>query len=594
VTGRSGRRVLRTVLGAVVCGLAAVVVTSVAWGAPTPTPLVARQPVTLQGAGSSAADAEITDWKNAMYGAKSSVGVQYTAAGTVAGRDDFLRGDDDFVLSGVPFTADELKRLKNGAGDLVAAPVFVTADAFMFAPPLSNVGPGLFQFKQVCNPDDPSTWPPGQVNPDDCNKFVRISGSLAIPKRNFSSMLYHVDLGGGAVPTNAWNNTDVLKSLGLPGCDTAPQQPPCVINTSLLSSVPTIVTRGDPDETMQYLQQYVKTATPDVWEQLSNGKWDPITEEIAFQCCAFRRGAELVAQQLELGGADPVTGSLSTGGTIAALPPSYYKTLNDQYPKSPVQYIEIQNASGQWTIPTVDAIDKAIDAGGSTPLYALTNKVDGAYPLVWPVYLYTRAHGLSPDKAEAIATFVRYLATDAQNGTAKYGDGRLSGQLQAQAFAAADKIVTENCTQAGYAVVDSIDPGPYAPKGSNWSAIGSMKHCQPAAPVTTTVPTTSAPTTVAPATTPSLTGDTTPSVSGGGSGDTTSTTVASTSNPASTTSSANTKHQAHLIALTASKLPLPPPSAAGTTDKLAAFVLGALLYLLLRKPIGRAVGAARS
>ncbi len=50
----------------------------------------------------------------------------------------------------------------------------------------------------------------------------------------------------------------------------------------------------------------------------------------------------------------------------------------------------------------------------ATPLYALTNKVPGAYPLVWVDHLYAPAHGLSIEKTEALAAVIRYLATAGQ------------------------------------------------------------------------------------------------------------------------------------------------------------------------------------
>ena len=64
---------------------------------------------------------------------------------------------------------------------------------------------------------------------------------------------------------------------------------------------------------------------------------------------------------------------------------------------------EMQNANGDWVAPTADAINKAVDAGGDTPLYALTNKVPGRYPLVWVDHLYAPAHGLSIEKTEGLA-----------------------------------------------------------------------------------------------------------------------------------------------------------------------------------------------
>ena len=91
----------------------------------------------------------------------------------------------------------------------------------------------------------------------------------------------------------------------------------------------------------------------------------------------------------------------------------------------------MQNANGDWVAPTPDSID----AGGRrpvarAPLFALTNKVPGAYPLVWVDHLYAPAHGLSIEKTEALATVIRYLATAGQDAAQPVGEGRLSGRAR--------------------------------------------------------------------------------------------------------------------------------------------------------------------
>src|SRR5262249_51199291 len=151
---------------------------------------------------------------------------------------------------------------------------------------------------------------------------------------------------------------------------------------------------------------------------------------------------------------------------------------------------------GDWVAPTADSITKAVAAGGEKPLYALTHDAPDAYPLVWVDRLYAPAKGLSLEKTEGIAMLIRYLATTGQEKAGPGGEGQLSQPLVAEALAAADQLVTSNCTAAGGVVVKSDDPGPLAPASAGaMSKIGPMLHCEEPVPATTTT------TTVSPATT---------------------------------------------------------------------------------------------
>ena len=112
----------------------------------------------------------------------------------------------------------------------------------------------------------------------------------------------------------------------------------------------------------------------------------------------------------------------------------------------------------------------------------------GAYPLVWIDHMYVHATGLTAAKVEALASTIRYLATDGQAVAATVHEGRLSTELTKQAVAGADELVTKACPTDGTAsVVQSTDPGPNAPAGAGVKAIGTMKHCQATATTTTTV-----------------------------------------------------------------------------------------------------------
>jgi hypothetical protein len=248
--------------------------------------------------------------------------------------------------------------------------------------------------------------------------------------------------------------------------------------------------------------------------------------------------------------------------------------------------MDVPNANGDYIAPTPESINKAVDAGGDTPLYALTNRVPGAYPLVWVEHLYAPAHGLSPAKTEALATTIRYLVTAGQKTTAAVGEGRLPESLALRALAGADRLVTSNCTQDNAEVVASSDPGPMAPNVDEMKQIGTMLHCVETSPT----PTTTAP---PPATTSNFEGggsnlggsggSFTGTVSGSGSGNAGGT----GSNVGGDTTDSNSGSESGDPAaamLTASKLPLAAPGSTPLPDRAATFLLGAGLFLLVRKP----------
>ncbi len=183
------------------------------------------------------------------------------------------------------------------------------------------------------------------------------------------------------------------------------------------------------------------------------------------------------------------------------------------------------------------------------------------------------------------------------------GEGRLADALVTKALHAADALVESNCQGSDREIVVNDDPGPLAPAtATDMQSIGSMKHCVPApgAPATTTT------TTVASAGTPSggvngipggtgssmddsSFGSPVPLVTAPGATNSSTDSTGVANQPGSTSSSSGidaTKHTLNGV-LTASKLPLPMPAGSSSSDRLATFLLGAALYLCLRKPVGR-------
>jgi hypothetical protein len=362
------------------------------------------------------------------------------------------------------------------------------------------------------------------------------------------------------------------------------------------------VLRSDGDETNFYLQQFIKQTAPEIWQHAKDANplitFEPITERNAVHPYASRDGASQQAAELASHfGGDPLTGE-TNGGTsavIAPVPASAKSSVLSAYPKATVYPVEIKNANDDWVAPTPESINKAVDAGGETPLYAMTNKVPGAYPLVWVNRLYAPARGLSAEKTEAIATVIRYIATVGQAAAAPVGEGRLPDSLVHQALSAADQLVQSNCTGSGMKLESSSDAGPMAPAAMDDANIGPMLHCVATRPATsTTVPTTvtTAPSSFDAAGNAGSDGftDGSGTTSGGasalaaGSSEGSETAAGATGGVEGAASGSAATADA---LLTASHLPMPAPGSVPLPDRAATFLLGVGLFLLLRKPVMR-------
>jgi hypothetical protein len=553
--------------------------------------------VTLQGEGSWDPLGEMTTWQNDLYGTSGAISLNYLATGGFSGRQDYLAGDLDYVISGVPFTQAELATLPGGAGDVIDAPVLVSALGVMAArPSISLDHPGFVDLRQVCDPDNPpNPLPPGLSDPDDCANFIPYTGPIRVPADNLAAML--LNYTGGKPLLQNWDNPAVLSAFGVTISDPNDFMGGSEDVWIPQSTGPTVFLRSDPSETNYYVQEYAATAAPTVWAALQTAvrrTFGGITDQLAPGIqVQTRPGVTEQTVVFEQQGAS----TDNNHGVLAPVPPWALDAEQTDGSHLAAEWVQVQNAAGDWVAPTPASIDAAVNAGGDTPLYALTNNVAGAYPIVYVDHLYAPAHGLSMEKTEALATTIRYLATAGQAATAPVGDGQLSTGLADQALAAANQLVLSNCTGAGETVTTSTGPGPLAPPLKALQGIGPMLHCvaPPAAAVTsaTTVTPTSA--TTAPLSSSGSSGSSGSSAGSGSSGSsaasdsesvddgTPATTPIAVAPPATV---APGKVAVVSNAVDLAKLPLPAPgSGAGEFDRFTAFIVGAVLLLLVRKPV---------
>lgn len=578
---------LRVGVGAVISGLMLAALAGPVGGTVQPKVAV----VSLNATGGWGSYQEMPQWKNDLYGATAGSSIEFAPHGSLLGREALLNGSADFALSGVPFTTKELADA--GSPEFIDAPIQVSALAFILDPPQN----GLVQLDQICDPNDPP--PEFADDPDQCLIRTPYTGPIRLPADNLSAAMFRYP-AGGSPPLRSWSNPAILRAWGFAACFENPLPPSGCALTQLPGAGPGVVGRSDADETSYYLQKYAKIASPDVWTLLGQFfapvKVDPITERMPILSGNTRDGVDQQQLQLLQGGADPVTGAFdfsTTAGAIGYMPPSAMYALGKLNDAASLKFVQIKNANGDWVAPTPAAIDAAVDAGGASPLYALTHKVQDAYPLVWIEHLYAPAHGLSIAKTEAISAIIRYIATAGQDVAAKVGEGRLPTALVTQSLQAADALVRSNCVGSGRATYTTSDPGPFAPDLPALHQIGPMLHCGVAATTTTSPTTTSAPTTTTTVAPPATIASQSDLGSTGGAvvGSSETTSQPATTNPTTTTLAKRRSTATTMApvpgALSAKGLPLPGPRSSSGVDNFATFLLGAGIYLLARRPLGR-------
>jgi hypothetical protein len=586
----TAKHIARIGAAAALCGLV------LAAGGPGPARAATTAPalatVSLQGEGSWDPIGEMTTWQNDLYGQSGAINLNYLANGGYTGRQDFVAGNLDYVISGVPFQPSELATLKGGAAAIIDAPVMVSALGLLLRPPhLTNgITSGFGLIRTGCDPNNPPDVVPPPFD-SSCLDRVPYTGPVNLPAENAAAMLLGVR-GNGSVALNEWDNPAIVAAFGLSLAQGSDFVPPAFVPVA----IPDVYLRSDPSETDYYAQQFVQVAAPTIWAAAqadTHATFGAVTERLpAVLSVQSRPGVDSQVDTF---------GSVGTGtgeGEIVPVPPWTLDFVTTSNPGVPVEWVQLQNASGQWEMPTPTSIDAAVDAGGDSPLYALTNPVSGAYPLVWVDHLYAPAHGLSMAKTEALATVIRYLATAGQAATTPVGDGQLSAPLVQQALAAANQLVLSNCVGSGEMVQTSSDPGVYAPAALATQNLGPMLHCVAVPPPTATSTTTVAPGTATTfATIPATASTGSSDLFSGGASSAGSTPASGstgqappetplTNNPPAKTPSSG--------AVLVASLPLPmPATGAGEFDRLTAFVLGAALYLLAKPPIRRLVRLLR-
>jgi len=449
----------------------------------------APTPITLKGQGDSDLIAELVSFQNALYEADQPTDMSYFNIGSAQGRKNLLSGKADFILSGVPFTAAELAGRAAGAGAIIDVPLSVAALSVVVTTP-PQIG-----WQTVELPTDPSCGTEDE-DPTLCAvTYGTFEGPFRVPADNLSAMIVGLAL-------SATNN---LQSWANPAWEAALGTSAMTIQTSRLNAH-TWVNRSEASSQNSALLTYVSSMSPDVWSarlaQDSAYPWKPNGEQMSPATKPTKQGTDQVAGAITFATLNPFSNTGFTygpwTGNAGAVPVTYVGDLKEDFPKAGLQVMEIQNHLGEWVSPNRASIEAALAADPNGMDIAATQDVAGGYPLVYINHLYTVAGTLAPDKANALAAFVRYAVTDGQDEVVNRGGAPLTAAQVTQALAAADQIVTANCTATGYEVTTS-GPSALEPNTPKVQALASMRHCTLAPVPTTTTSTTT--TTIADTTT---------------------------------------------------------------------------------------------
>jgi hypothetical protein len=491
-------------------------------------------PVVLQGEGTDDVAAEIASWQNDISGeTNQNTTVDYSDnGGESLARSDFEEGNADYLISGVPFQASDLADVAGGASGIIAAPIMPSGLDFLFNPPDGG-------FSVTKEDADGNVTGTVHYGPDDGNVVPYVPGETIpgcpaagcppfnVPNFNLAAM---VQADGRPVadsssddPLDYWGRPEVLSTWDQSALDYDPSTDTFNPQASTPNGpgAPATFLPFEAEASSYYMQEYFTATAPNEWKFPG-----PITETLPTSLSSSQptsNGIQDMVTNFEKDSNPKAGGTSPAGGTIGIFPPSgatlvdASETAQAEAPHSgpagsAAYYavpdnLQLQNANGDWVSPTPSAIEAGVDAGAaagesacsstnSVALYAMNNKVAGAYPLSWVDCLYAPSSGLSVAKADAIAGLIRYLVTTGQSYTVPNGDGALPATYVTQALAAANTVITDNCPGAGGKVVLTSRPTAWSPTSAGVAALGAVDECEsaPAASAVTPPVTSKAPT----------------------------------------------------------------------------------------------------
>ena len=547
------------------------------------------EPTELRIANTHESLAAASTWLGAVKNIPGSTTARQTSGGDAQSKERLITGGADIAVSGTPFTEAERKALEATGRSVIEAPVQAVGMSFLVSGPRPQ-GIQLCEFVEQSPEDDPNN-----ELPPDCFPVRDFEGPLRLTSANLADVFLE-----SAV--NNWQDPEFLSLLA--------EFPPGGLSMVSPIRPASPVLRGDAGMANLALGTYLRTTEPAKWSTRSSSLFlNPEPEPNAtwpFDRAPSRLGMpDAVGVVRRWGTASAAVDSPAEAGAMTMATPLAaaeairfeaeeppFDATGEANLKTDLYVAQLKNGAGEWLSPTPAGITSALAAGAGAPLFAVTQNVPGAWPLSWSNSIYAPDSGLTGVEANTVAAIIRWQSTVGRQRSAELVEGQLPDVLVAQALAAADKIVSSNCTAAGLKTVLTSDVERFAPAGT-LADLGETLWCDTPLDGSPVVD-------EGPAVDP-FTGAVVPVVAGvsASSGSTSGTSrplSASSATPSSasatagsadfSTESADTATggiAATLPAVTVARImPLPLPGSDPRFDRLATLALGGLMFLGVR------------
>ena len=581
--------------------LAAVVVLLLGWAV---APFIAgaqtdsAEPTELRIANTHESLAAASTWLGAVKNIPGSTSARQTSGGDAQSKERLITGGADIAVSGTPFTEAERKALEATGRSVIEAPVQAVGMSFL----VSGPRPQGIEFCEIVDDDPFLGDDPSDETPPDCLRVRDFEGPLRLTSANLADVFLE-----SAV--NNWQDPEFLSLLA--------EFPPGGLSMVSPIRPASPVLRGDAGMANLALGSFLRTTQPAKWSTRSSSLFlNPEPEPNAtwpFDRAPSRLGMpDAVGVVRRWGTASAAVDSPAEAGAMTMATPLAaaeairaeaeeppFDATGEANLKTDLYVAQLKNGAGEWLSPTPAGITSALAAGAGAPLFAVTQNVPGAWPLSWSNSIYAPDSGLTGVEANTVAAIIRWQSTVGRQRSAELVEGQLPDVMVAQALAAADKIVSSNCTAAGLKTVLTSDLERFAPAGT-LADLGETLWCDTpsdGSPVVDEEPVVDPFTGAVDA----LTGAVVPVVAGvsatsGSTSGTNNPLSASSATPSSasatvgsadfSTESADTSTGGIAATLPAVKvariMPLPLPGSDPRFDRLATLALGGLMFLGVR------------
>ena len=421
------------------------------------------EPTELRIANTHESLAAASTWLGAVKNIPGSTTARQTSGGDAQSKERLITGGADIAVSGTPFTEAERKALEATGRSVIEAPVQAVGMSFLVSGPRPQ-GIQLCEFVEQSPEDDPNN-----ELPPDCFPVRDFEGPLRLTSANLADVFLE-----SAV--NNWQDPEFLSLLA--------EFPPGGLSMVSPIRPASPVLRGDAGMANLALGTYLRTTEPAKWSTRSSSLFlNPEPEPNAtwpFDRAPSRLGMpDAVGVVRRWGTASAAVDSPAEAGAMTMATPLAaaeairfeaeeppFDATGEANLKTDLYVAQLKNGAGEWLSPTPAGITSALAAGAGAPLFAVTQNVPGAWPLSWSNSIYAPDSGLTGVEANTVAAIIRWQSTVGRQRSAELVEGQLPDVLVAQALAAADKIVSSNCTAAGLKTVLTSDVERFAPAGT--------------------------------------------------------------------------------------------------------------------------------